>query len=196
MKKLSDFAGKFILPLIINIYLKSLRINLHNIPDVNSRSVYIFWHSKMLVGWWLFRKRNSAAIVSQSNDGEILTRILENWEYKVVRGSSSKGSKEALHKLTELAENNSIVITPDGPRGPANEIKNGALIISNQCGIPIIPVKLIFSRKLILSKSWDKFEIPYPFSKCEVYFGNKQNYKNYLEEKELFEFKENLAKEM
>lgn len=196
MKKLSDFAGKYILPLVINIYLKTLRIKIHNIPDSNSRFVYIFWHSRMLVGWWLFRKRNSAAIVSQSNDGEILTRILENWEYKVVRGSSSKGNKEALHRLTELAEKNSIVITPDGPRGPANEIKNGALIISNKCGIPIIPVKLIFNRKLILSKSWDKFEIPYPFSKCEVYFGNKHFYKNYLEDKELLEFKESLTKEM
>lgn len=196
MKKLSDFAGKYILPFIIDLYLKTLRIEINNNPPENSRAVYIFWHSKMLVGWWLFRKRKSAAIVSQSKDGEILTGILENWDYKVIRGSSSKGSKEALNKLISLAGTYSIVITPDGPRGPLYEIKNGALIISNQCNIPIIPVKLTFSRKIVLSKSWDKFEIPYPFSKCEVKFGNEHYYKNYLEEQELAEFKKTLIKEM
>ncbi|HMS63940.1 MAG TPA: lysophospholipid acyltransferase family protein [Ignavibacteria bacterium] len=196
MKKLSDIAGIYILPFIINIFLKTLRINIKNLPDLNSRSVYIFWHSKMLVGWWLFKNADTAALVSQSKDGEILSKILKNWKYKIVRGSSSKGSKEAISELLILAENNSIAITPDGPRGPANSIKNGALIISNKLKIPVIPVKIIYRKKFILSKSWDKFEIPYPFSKCEVYFGNKYVYENYLEEKELNEFKETLSKEM
>lgn len=196
MKKLSDFAGKYILPFIIDIYLKTLKVEICNEPPENSNAVFIFWHSKMLLGWWLFRKRNAAAIVSQSKDGEILTGILKNWNYKIVRGSSSKGSKEALKELILLGGNNSIVITPDGPRGPLNEIKNGALIVSNQCEIPIIPVKLVFSKKIILTKSWDKFEIPYPFSKCEVNYGKEHFYKNYLEEPKLTEFKRNLINEM
>ncbi|MEO8664950.1 MAG: lysophospholipid acyltransferase family protein, partial [Ignavibacteria bacterium] len=160
----------------------------------NSNYIFIFWHSKMLIGWWLFRKRKSAALVSQSKDGEILNNILERWNYRIVRGSSSKGGKAALQELTALVKDGySAVITPDGPRGPAKEIKNGALIISMESMVPIIPVRIVYSSKKILKKSWDRFEIPLPFSKCEVHFGSEYNYEKFLEEKELDAFKKKLS---
>ena len=151
----------------------------------------------MMIGWWLFKDRRSAALVSQSKDGDILNSLLMNWEYKIVRGSSSKGGKDAIQALTEIVNKNySAVITPDGPRGPAGEIKNGALIISNRCGIPVMPVKIIYQRKKILTKSWDKFEIPLPFSECDVYFGNEYSYEKYLSENELAELKKTISNEM
>lgn len=187
----------YILPLVLDLYFKTLRIKFHNLPEDNSNGIYIFWHRLMLVGWRIFKNRRVVALVSQSKDGEILNNILKNWNYKVVRGSSSKGGKEALKMITENLKNNySAVITPDGPRGPANEIKNGALIISNICSIPVIPVKIIYKRKKILTKSWDKFEIPFPFSNCEVYFGKKYIYDKYLGEEELNKFKKKISEEM
>ncbi len=188
--------GMHVLPLIINIYLKTLRIKINNFPDPGLNHIYIFWHSKMLAGWWLFKDRNAAALVSQSKDGDILTNVLNNWNYKVVRGSSSKGSKDALLQITSLVkQNHSAVITPDGPRGPAKEIKNGALIISNKCGVPVVPVRIIYSKKKIL-KSWDKFEIPFPFSKCIVDFGSNHLYEKYLDEDDLTRLKKDLSSEM
>ncbi|MEP7146432.1 MAG: DUF374 domain-containing protein, partial [bacterium] len=125
MKKILNLAGLKILPLIINLYIKTLSITIHNAPEKNSNFIFIFWHSKMLIGWWLFHNRRSAALVSQSKDGEILNKILIHWDYKVIRGSSSKGGKDALNELTALVRKGfSAVITPDGPRGPLNEIKN------------------------------------------------------------------------
>jgi lysophospholipid acyltransferase (LPLAT)-like uncharacterized protein len=151
----------------------------------------------MIAGWYLFKNKTSAAIVSQSNDGEILTSLLKNWNYKVCRGSSSKGGKEALQELIEYGKKGySIVITPDGPRGPANEIKNGALVIANECNIPIIPIKISYSLKKILKKSWDKFQIPYPFAKCSVGTGEEFFYEKYLEENELTNFKNKLKAEL
>lgn len=151
----------------------------------------------MIAGWSLFRNKKSFALVSQSKDGEILTALLKKWNYKVSRGSSSKGGKEALKDLIEAGNNGcSIVITPDGPRGPAGQIKNGALIVSNESNIPVIPVRIIYSSKKILMKSWDKFQIPYPFSKCEVIFGNEYYYPEYLDEVKLTEFKNKLASEL
>ncbi len=151
----------------------------------------------MLVGWWLFRNRNSAALVSQSKDGDILNKILARWNYKVVRGSSSKGGKQALNELTELVRNNnSAVITPDGPRGPAGKMKNGAIIISKECDVPIIPVKITYKNSKKLDRSWDKFEIPYPFSECEVNFGNKFEYGNNIDETGLNQLKEKISVEM
>ena len=151
----------------------------------------------MLLGWWLFKDKRAAALVSKSKDGDILNRVLLKWKYRVIRGSSSKGGKEAIDDITGLVnKNNSAVLTPDGPRGPAKEIKNGALIISNRCGLPVIPVKIIYHSKKVLSKSWDKFEIPIPFSVCEVYFGKEYNYEKYLPENELTELKKAISNDM
>ncbi|MBK8982382.1 MAG: lysophospholipid acyltransferase family protein [Ignavibacteria bacterium] len=197
MKTAFDFIALKILPSVIDLYIKTLRIEILNKPSGDKNYVYIFWHSKMLIGWWLFRKLRSAALVSQSKDGDILNSLLIKWNYKVVRGSSSKGAKEALDSMTGLVkEGYNAVITPDGPRGPALNMKNGPLIISYKCIVSVIPVKISFSRKKILNKSWDSFEIPYPFSKCTVVFGNKYNYNSYLDENELIEFKSKLSSEM
>jgi lysophospholipid acyltransferase (LPLAT)-like uncharacterized protein len=193
---LNDLGLK-ILPSIISIYLNTLRIKIYKAPSFDSNSVFIFWHSKMLIGWWILRNKKLGALVSKSKDGEILSSILNKWNYKVVRGSSSKAGKEALHEIINFAKTgNSVVLTPDGPRGPAGYIKNGALVISYECQIPIIPVKIFNYNKKILFKSWDKFEIPFPFSKCQVHFGKKHYYKQYLYNNELDEFKQSMSNEM
>jgi lysophospholipid acyltransferase (LPLAT)-like uncharacterized protein len=197
LKKILNSAGLTLLPFLINVLIKTLSIKIHNPPDKSKNYVFIFLHSQMMIGWWLFKDRRSAALVSQSKDGDILNSLRTNWEYKIVRGSSSKGGKDAIQALTEIVNKNySAVITPDGPRGPAGEIKNGALIISNKCRIPIIPVKIRYHRKKILAKSWDKFEIPLPFSVCDVYFGKEYLYEKYLSEDELAELKKTISNEM
>lgn len=150
----------------------------------------------MLIGWKLFRNKRYIALVSQSKDGQILSSILSKWKYQVIRGSSSKGGKEAIESIVENSENIPVVLTPDGPRGPTQEIKNGALILSNKTGLPIIPVKITYAKKKILVKSWDKFEIPLPFSKCVVEFGNEYSYNEYLPDNELTEFKNLLKQQM
>lgn len=151
----------------------------------------------MLLGWYIFRNKNYAAMVSQSKDGDILTNILKKWNFIIIRGSSSKGGKEALSEINSLVRSGkSAVITPDGPKGPPNEIKNGALIISNECDVPVIPLKIFYHKKKIFFKSWDKFELPLPFTKCDVHFGNKYYYKKYLDESGLKKHKESLSNEM
>lgn len=197
MKTIKQRAGLKILPNAINTYLKTIQFRIHNMPDSSKKYIFIFWHSKMLTGWHLFKGRGYSALVSQSEDGEILSNILVKWKYQITRGSSSKGGKEALRELKDFLNNgNSVVMTPDGPRGPAKEIKNGALILSYETSIPILPVKIIYNKKKILERSWDKFEIPLPFSGCEVYFGNEFHYNKYLNEDELKKFKRRLSEEM
>jgi lysophospholipid acyltransferase (LPLAT)-like uncharacterized protein len=195
--KFLNFSGKYLLSTLININNSTLRLRISNKPIDTSNKIFIFWHSKMLIGWWLFKKEDYLALVSKSRDGDILTRLLHNWKYNVIRGSSSKGGKDALEQIFgEITDGNSVVITPDGPRGPAKEIKNGALIISNRTGYPIIPVQINYSKKKILDKNWDKFEIPLPFSKCEVSFGKHFYYKEFLYDNDLSNFKQEISSKM
>ena len=186
-----------ILPGLLPIYLKTIRIEIAGKPEYDKACVFIFWHSKMLVGWWLFRELNYTALISKSKDGDILAKLLSSWDYKLVRGSSSKGGKEAVNEIISLVKTNrSCVITPDGPRGPAYEIKNGALIVSNECNVPVVPLSITCSHKHIFTKSWDKFELPLPFSRCSVRFGKQFYYENYLDEEQLKIFKKEISKEM
>jgi len=194
---LGNKLTQFILPVLLPFYLMTVRVKISSNNIADKAAIFILWHNKMLIGWRLFKGKKYLALVSQSKDGEILNTLLERWKYNVIRGSGSKGGKEALEEIiSNHREYRSVVITPDGPRGPAGEIKNGALMISNKTGLPIIPVSITYSRSKILSKSWDKFEIPLPFSKCEVRFGDEFHYGEYLPEPKLTEFKETLAKQM
>jgi lysophospholipid acyltransferase (LPLAT)-like uncharacterized protein len=189
--------AKSLTPPLVTLLMKTLRIEMnirHKIPE---NAVFIFWHGKMLGGWWALRSYKPGALVSMSKDGELLSMLLKSWDYTLFRGSSSSGGKAALNELSEfLRRGNSGVITPDGPRGPAEYIKNGALILSFENRIPIVPVKIEYLSKKILEKSWDKFEVPLPFSRCEITFGMPVQYSVLLEGTELDDFKRTLAEEM
>jgi lysophospholipid acyltransferase (LPLAT)-like uncharacterized protein len=158
-----------ILPPAISTLVKSLRIRWHGIP-LPSECVVAFWHSRMVAGWRLARK-NGVAIVSQSRDGDHLTSVLEQWHYMIVRGSSSKGGMEALEEAMRLVKEKKakrLVITPDGPRGPREEFKRGAFIASKELGLPLIFLHINFRDSMTFMESWDKFEVPYPFSFVDV----------------------------
>lgn len=193
MKRLAEYLA----PRLVTLLMKSLKIKLiykHKIP---ANAVYIFWHGKMLGGWWALRKLNPGALVSMSKDGELLSRLLTGWGYKLFRGSSSVGGKAALKELSSfISKGNSGVVTPDGPRGPAGYLKNGALLLSLENNIPIIPMKIEYLSRKILEKSWDHFEVPLPFSNCTITFGSPVHYSAKLDGDDLDNFKRILAEDM
>ncbi len=171
------FLGSLFLYNSINLLCKTLTIK-YKMPKEteqlfknNRNSVIAFWHGTMLIPWYIHRNKNIAALVSPSKDGELLTRVLNRWGYLLQRGSSNMNGKEALNMLVEKAISNcSIAITPDGPKGPANEFKAGAVVISKKSGLPLILVGVKNKNKYTLN-SWDKFEIPKLFSKVFVSYS-------------------------
>ena len=177
-KKIVWSLGNIFVGFLVNVLCKTLIIEEKNdsqIEDLfNKKQNFIiaFWHGTMLVPWFLMRQKGLSTIISKSKDGEILSRLLEKWEYEVKRGSSSNGGKEVLENLIEDAKNNkSIAITPDGPRGPDRIMKAGTAIIAKKTGIPIILVGITYKQRLKL-KSWDKFEVPMFFSKACIKYSN------------------------
>ena len=112
-----------------------------------------------------------AALVSASKDGAFLSRALEWFGVQPVRGSSSRRGAQALRELTTWAERGyDLTITPDGPRGPCYQIQDGITSLAQLTGLPIVPVALNLNWKISL-KSWDRFQIPLPFARCEVCVG-------------------------
>lgn len=169
--------GKIILPTVLTVLLKSLKYRMingqvvHELVSKNQNYVVAFWHGKMTAGWYLNRKRNFAALISRSNDGEILSNILKKWEIEAVRGSSHKGGKDSLNILLDKIDNNySIAITPDGPTGPPAVMKPGAVILAKKKNIPLVLMGIAYSKKITL-RSWDSFELPKPFSTVYIKYS-------------------------
>jgi lysophospholipid acyltransferase (LPLAT)-like uncharacterized protein len=117
------------------------------------------------------RTAGLAGLVSASRDGAFLAAILECFGVRAVRGSSSRRGPQALLELVTWMERGyDVAITPDGPRGPCYIVQDGALALAQMTGMPTVPVSYHLSWKLRL-KSWDRFQIPLPFSRCEINIG-------------------------
>jgi lysophospholipid acyltransferase (LPLAT)-like uncharacterized protein len=134
--------------------------------------VLVFWHGSMTYPWWRMRRRNAAALVSHSKDGQILANLLSTWGYHVLRGSSSRGSKEAMQTMRGAVRDGHVLcVTPDGPRGPYHEMKMGAVRIAQTMHVPLVMVSVGYRRFRRL-KSWDRFEIPFPFTRARVVYSD------------------------
>jgi len=164
--------GNIFLHSIVNVLCKSVKIEkinsnkVDNLIKTNQNFVLVFWHGTMLIPWFVHRNQNFSALVSLSKDGSLLANTLVKWGFKVERGSSHKGGKEALNTLLENSKQNfSVAITPDGPTGPARQMKAGAVITAQRSKIPLVLCGVAYKKKYVF-KSWDKFEVPKFFSKA------------------------------
>lgn len=134
-------------------------------------AVIAFWHFQMLPLWYTFRRLHPAAIVSPSNDGGILARWLLQLGYgQVLRGSSSRGGGEVLSGAVGAASARCVLVTPDGPRGPARQAKPGAIVAALRAGVPLV-VAGWRCRRVIRFGSWDAMEAPAPFARVDVRYA-------------------------
>ena len=105
------FIGHFVLVHLANVLCKSLRITQKNkivIDDLerqNKNYVLAFWHGSMLIPWYINRKKKMVALISKSKDGDLLAKVLKNWRYRVIRGSSSTGGDVALGIMVDYGKN-------------------------------------------------------------------------------------------
>lgn len=169
--------------------------NLKQLDADGKKYVVAFWHGKMLFGWYFFKNKGFAGLTSQSKDGDILASVLEKWGYSVVRGSSSKGGSEALNRVVdEIKSGRCASMTPDGPKGPSHQMKAGAAVAAKKTGVPLILMGISYKRKTRL-KSWDRFEIPHPFSFVKVVFSDPVYFDQSLQKEELSAMLPDIEKE-
>lgn len=110
-------------------------------------------------------------LISHHRDGELIAKVIKHFDIEAVRGSSSRGAREALRNMIKLINaGDNISITPDGPRGPALVAQEGAATLARLANRPLLPVTFSATRCWRLS-SWDRFMIPKPFSTIVVKVG-------------------------
>ena len=173
---LSPVISRHIIPVVLRLLYASLRISItpsiRDMPVPDGGVMVAFWHGKMVTGWLLartlFPAKRVTAVVSMSEDGRSLADALEQCGFSLIRGSSSKGGEEVKRSMLAVLQKSGIVVfTPDGPRGPINQFKYGALRLASSSRTPLLFAEISYNSKWIL-RSWDRFEIPRPFSKTIV----------------------------
>ena len=177
------FIG-FIFYFITNIIARSIRWEYFEQSKkstiFNNQDKYIFccWHNKLFLGPHLLpRNRVINALQSSHSDGMITSLAFKYLGMNVILGSSKKGGMQAFRKMVKrLQLGESIAITPDGPKGPKEQVKEGIIKLAQITNTPIIPL-VWTTKKFKTINSWDNFVLPHPFSKGIYCFGKPINIK-------------------
>ncbi|MGD0799680.1 MAG: lysophospholipid acyltransferase family protein [Terracidiphilus sp.] len=130
--------------------------------------IFCFWHQCVLPCTVYFRHSRAVILISQSFDGELITRILMLFGFDAVRGSSSRGAREGLLGLARIIETgHTAIFTADGPRGPIYQTKMGPIKLAQLTGAPIGAFHLEPQHAWVMP-AWDRFLIPKPFTRICV----------------------------
>jgi lysophospholipid acyltransferase (LPLAT)-like uncharacterized protein len=135
--------------------------------------VYCFWHNRIPIATYFWRKRGIVVMSSRSFDSEYIARFIQRFGYGAARGSSTRGARAALIQMIRAVKSGkSAAFTVDGPRGPIYEAKPGALLLAAKSGAAILPFSISLERCWRL-RSWDRIEIPKPFTRAAVVIGER-----------------------
>ena len=133
--------------------------------------ILALWHGRIFAGLHYFRRRGVVVITSQNFDGEWIAGILHRFGFGTARGSTSRGAARALVQLRrELKHGRPAAFTVDGPRGPARVAQPGAVWLAGATGHPILPFHIEADRYWT-ARSWDRTQIPKPFSTVALVIG-------------------------
>ena len=191
----SNFA-QWLLYKFIRIYSLTYRFEVQN-EDVwlddylnnNGRIILCVHHQQFFPAiryFQKYKKYKPGLMISQSKDGEFISAVANRTGWTTVRGSSSRGGREALSGMIDhLSEHRLAAHIIDGPRGPFGFVKPGAIKLAHAAESVIVPFYTGADRAWY-ARSWDRFLLPKPFSKVILRFGEKIEFKR-TETNEAFE---------
>ena len=182
-----------ILYYLIKIIFLTLDVKIIGAEDeIDEKKGYVcgMWHNKLLISLLCLKAlKKKAGLASPSKDGELISVPLEKMGYKMVRGSSGKESVKSLVQVIKLVKNEGYSLgTPlDGPKGPRHEVKPGMIYAAQKSGKQLVLIGGAFSKKWIFNKTWDKFQLPKPFSKVVCIVGKPIDVPSDVDSKEYSE---------
>jgi len=140
------------------------------IRDRGLHPIHSFWHGRILPATVYFQRRGIVVITSENYDGEWIARIIKKFGYGAARGSTSRGGPKALLQLVREVKSKGVAFTLDGPRGPAEVAQPGAVWLAKATGNPLMPFHAEAASSWTM-KSWDRTQIPKPFSTVAMAIG-------------------------
>jgi len=164
---------------ILRLYAKTLRVQIEGQEkilehlDRGGRVIFASWHQRLFGGFFVpqFFQWRPCIMISQSRDGDFISKIVSRLDWIPVRGSSTRGGTKALKAMVQkVAENRIGVHIVDGPTGPARIVKPGLILLAGNTDSVICP-GIVSYEKAWQVNSWDRFMIPKPFTRILIRFG-------------------------
>lgn len=162
---------------VVRLWVSTLRLRLvydgWDPEDYPVPWVLAFLHGQQmgLLRWR--RRRGTLVLVSLSHDGELQSHVMAAQGLEVVRGSSSRGGARGLATIVRRLRDGTrdAAFAVDGPKGPIGRVQGGALVAAARVGGVVVPLASACSGVHVLTRTWDRFEIPLPFSRVVVVLG-------------------------
>lgn len=132
--------------------------------------IYALLHGNLLLPAFRLRRSRALVMISRHRDGERIAQAVTRLGFATVRGSSTRGGGAAIRQLLETGGERPWVVTPDGPKGPRGSVKEGLIALAAATGRPIQPL-VGAARPAVTFRSWDRFQLPWPFARVVIHFG-------------------------
>jgi len=137
----------------------------HRYSTESSPFVLGYWHARILMLPYAFRGWNGSLLISEHRDGSYIADAAKLMGFPSTRGSSTRGGARALLSLIRIAkEGRPVAVTPDGPKGPVEEMKMGVIHLAKKSGLPF-RAACYASKRHWRVNSWDRFYVPKPFTR-------------------------------
>ena len=162
------------------IICKTLRVEIKgkkaydDLKKENKNVIFAVWHQATFIMFHLYRKKDTAILVTSEVRGQVLGKAAEWMGYKTLPIYLEKKitmARSTARLLKYLKNGHDVVIAVDGPKGPLHEVKPGVFYLSQNSKTSILPVGVKAFFKLTFSRRWDKYFIPLPFSKVKISLG-------------------------
>jgi len=157
---------------------KSIRLRVFGeeyLSDLRTRThprIVCFFHGDVLLFFPHFRGCDALIFTTASKRGEYVAEVIRRFGYRPSKIPDIRGRNLALDAMTaEIRKGNSAVLVVDGPLGPYHKVKHGALVLARRTGCPIVPMGSASAWRMVLKKRWDRYVIPFPFTRAAIVIG-------------------------
>ncbi|MCB1507500.1 MAG: lysophospholipid acyltransferase family protein [Hyphomicrobiaceae bacterium] len=152
--------------------------NLLELYAAHLPAIAVFWHGRhFMTPFACPRELTVHTLVSRHGDGTINAVAVQSLGFVPIRGAGDRKGNPAgkggaygfLALLRVLRDGGSVGATGDVPK-VARVFSEGLVKLAQKSGQPIVPIAYVTKRRITLS-SWDRAEIPLPFSRAGVVLG-------------------------
>lgn len=178
-KKLVEWFGSWFAYWVIKLLALTMRFE-HLRPEIprsfittGTHAIGAFWHGRLLMMPVMYKVagRKLSFLVSPHRDGQVIAKVAKRFGYNAILGSSYRRGVSALRQMVRvLEEGQDLAIVPDGPRGPRFQVQMGVIELARLTKRPIVPLSFSASRRKVFN-TWDRFILPYPFSRGVFVWG-------------------------
>lgn len=165
-------------------------------PTSDKRYAYCLWHDHIALASFGKTPKHCGILVSRHADGGLLAAALQSLGLKPFRGSSSRGGAQAAKRMIDETRDLHFTVTPDGPRGPRREVKEGIVFLGSKTQHAIVPTYAIVDREWSIKGSWTDMVLPKPFAKCTLLGGQPIELPTELSKEQIAAYRMRLQGEM